>query len=78
MGLMRGAKGSSEREDPWSNEGQGGVLSRRCQRSPLMCLNVTRSESWEGRKGDLGRGQSHPIGVPGHLGGVLMAYFGRW
>lgn len=49
-------KGSSEREDPWSSEGQGGVLSRRCQRSPLMRLNVTRSESWEGRKGDLWQG----------------------
>lgn len=40
---------------------------------------VTRLQSGDGRKGNLWQGPTYHNGAPGHLGGVLTAYFqGCW
>ena len=68
-----------ESEDLRASEGQGRVLSKKCQRISSVCLDVTRYS--QGRAGRWtsyhGRGQPYHTSVLGHLGGVKISFQSR-
>lgn len=89
----QGHEGASQRHGSWLSqvggelrkseglrpcEGQGGVLSEKCQRISSVCLDVTRYSQGRAGRGTSypGRGQPYRTGVPGHLRGVLTASLG--